>query len=209
MFAGTHHRLHCCLSGEEAVGKAAEFQPDLVLLDIRLPGKDGYETAAAMRKIPGLELLPIIAVTASTLSPGDDLPGQLFNGCVQKPISKRTLFDELAEFLPRNNCSPTGGPIPADDSTNSVPAPDLLLSQLRLLLIEPWPAIRDSVAVNESKVFAEGLEGLGQRWRCEPLVVYAQTLRRDAENYAVDELEEHLGEFAAVVEQLAGHARTA
>jgi len=30
------------------------------------------------------------------------------------------------------------------------------------LIIEPWPSIRDSVAINESKVFAQGLEGLGQ-----------------------------------------------
>ena len=82
------------------------------------------------------------------------------------------------------------------------PAPEELLDQLRQLLIEPWPSIRDSVAVNESKMFAQGLEGLGQRWRCPPLVQYAQTLLRDAENYAVTDLEKHLGEFAALVEQL-------
>ena len=82
------------------------------------------------------------------------------------------------------------------------PAPKELISQLRLLLLDPWPSIRDSVAVNESKVFAQGLEGLGQRWQCEPLVHYAQKLLHDAENYAVTDLEKHLGEFAALVEQL-------
>ncbi len=57
------------------------------------------------------------------------------------------------------------------------------------MIIEPWPSIRDSVAVNESKIFAQGLEGLGQRWQCEPLVHYAQKLLQDAENYAVTDLE--------------------
>ncbi len=70
------------------------------------------------------------------------------------------------------------------------------------MLVEPWPSIRDSVAVNESRVFAQGLEGLGERWQCEPLVHYAQKLAHDAENYAVTDLEKHLGEFAALVEQL-------
>jgi hypothetical protein len=83
-----------------------------------------------------------------------------------------------------------------------VAAPKELITQLRLLLIEPWPTIRDSVAVNESKVFAQGLEGLGERWQCEPLVHYAQKLLRDAENYSVTDLEKHLGEFSALVEQL-------
>jgi hypothetical protein len=70
------------------------------------------------------------------------------------------------------------------------------------LISEPWPSIRDSVAVNESKVFAQGLEGLGQRWRCDPLVQYAQNILHAAENYAVADLEKHLGEFATLVDQL-------
>jgi hypothetical protein len=43
---------------------------------------------------------------------------------------------------------------------------------------------------------------LGQRWQSEPLVAYAQKLLQDAENYSVTDLEKHLGEFAALVEQL-------
>ena len=73
---------------------------------------------------------------------------------------------------------------------------------MRGLLVEPWPAIRDSVAVNESREFARGLQALGERWQCEPLVGYAQKLVRDAETYAVTDLEKHLGEFSVLVEQL-------
>ena len=76
-------------------------------------------------------------------------------------------------------------------------------AELRQLILEPWPAIRDSVAVNESKMFAQGLEGLGRtlampnRWSTT-----RKNLLRDAENYAVTDLEKHLGEFSALVEQL-------
>jgi len=56
--------------------------------------------------------------------------------------------------------------------------------------------------VNESKAFAADLEGLGKRWHCPPLEEYAQKLLRDAENYAVTDLEKHLGEFSALVEDL-------
>jgi hypothetical protein len=127
---------------------------------------------------------------------------------VRKPFSKSELFEELADFLPRNSQTESSNETVAgsDKTENSpatfAPAPKELISQLRLLLVEPWPSIRDSVAVNESKVFAQGLEGLGQRWQCEPLVHYAQKLLLDAENYSVTDLEKHLGEFAALVEQL-------
>jgi signal transduction histidine kinase/FixJ family two-component response regulator len=207
MFAGSHHRLVFGSSGEEAVTKARELKPDLLLLDVRMPGIGGHGALAEIRKTPGLEFMPVIAITASNLISEDNKLKEQFSGFVRKPFSKRELFDELADFLPRNSkaepSTKTSGSGELENASATVaPAPKELISQLRLLIIEPWPSIRDSVAVNESKVFAQGLEGLGQRWQCEPLVHYSQKLLLDAENYAVTDLEKHLGEFAALVEQL-------
>jgi signal transduction histidine kinase/CheY-like chemotaxis protein len=207
MFAGSHHRLFFGSSGEEAVVKARELKPDILLLDVRMPGIGGHGALAEIRKTPGLEFMPIIAITASNLLSEDNQLKEQFSGFVRKPFSKRELFDELADFLLRNSKNESskenGGSGQKENASATIaPAPKELISQLRLLIIEPWPSIRDSVAVNESKVFALGLEGLGQRWQCEPLVHYAQKLLLDAQNYAVTDLEKHLGEFAALVEQL-------
>jgi signal transduction histidine kinase/CheY-like chemotaxis protein len=207
LFAGTHHRLAFGASGEEAVTKARDLKPDLLLLDVRMPGMGGYAALEEIRKIPGLEFLPIIAVTASNLMHEENALKERFSGYLRKPFSKSELFAELADFLPRN---PKSGSIPDANHAEppvlvpamTVPAPKELITQLRRLIIEPWPSIRDSVAINESSVFAQGLEGLGQRWQCQPLTDYAQKLLRDAENYAVTDLEKHLGEFAVLVEQL-------
>jgi CheY-like chemotaxis protein len=202
MFAGSHHHLIFGSSGEEAVAKSRELKPDVLLLDVRMPGMGGHEALAQIRKIPSLEFMPVIAITASNLLSEENLSKERFSGYVRKPFSKRELFEELADFLPRQPKaeSPEEKNVPAKKEIS--PAPKELISQLRHLLVEPWPSIRDSVAVNESKIFAQGLEGLGQRWQCEPLVHYAQKLLLDADNYAVTDLEKHLGEFAALVEQL-------
>ena len=207
MFAGSHHRLIFGSSGEEAVAKARELKPDVLLLDVRMPGMDGNEALTEIRKIPGLEFLPVIAITASNLLSEENSTKERFSGYVRKPFSKRELFEELADFLPRDPQTESSTETVSSDklerlSETVAPAPRELISQLRHLLIEPWPSIRDSVAVNESKIFAQGLEGLGRRWQCEPLVHYAQKLLLDAENYALTDLEKHLGEFAALVEQL-------
>ena len=187
--------------------KARELKPDILLLDVRMPGMGGHGALTEIRKTPGLEFMPVIAITASNLISEDNKLKEQFSGFVRKPFSKRELFEELADFLPRNSktepSTKTGGSGEIESGPTAVaPAPKELISQLRQLLVEPWPSIRDSVAVNESKVFAQGLEGLGQRWQCEPLVHYAQKLLRDAENYAVTDLEKHLGEFAMLVAHL-------
>jgi len=207
LFAGSHHRLAFGSSGEEAVAKARDLKPDLLLLDVRMPGMGGYAALEEIRKTPGLEFLPIIAVTASSLMHEENLMKERFSGYLRKPFSKSELFAELADFLPRNSklaSAPAANRAvpPASAPAVKIAAPKELVTKLRQLIIEPWPSIRDSVAINESSVFAHGLEGLGQRWQCQPLTEYAQKLLQDAENYAVTDLEKHLGEFAILVEQL-------
>jgi signal transduction histidine kinase/DNA-binding NarL/FixJ family response regulator len=203
MFGGTHHHLVFAASGEEAVTKTREIKPAIVLLDVRMPGMGGREALLKIRKIVGLELIPVIAVTASNLMNEEISLKERFSGYVRKPFTKRELFDELAEFLPGQPREESGSTkIDGDPPVSVAPVPEELISQLRRLLVEPWPSIRDSVAINESKIFAQGLEGLGERWQCQPLIIYAQKILRDAESYAVADLEKHLGDFSTLVEQL-------
>jgi signal transduction histidine kinase/DNA-binding response OmpR family regulator len=199
IFKMTHHRLVFCSNGEEAIARAREIIPDIVLLDVRMPGMDGRQTLAEIRKIPGMELVPAIAVTGSAQQDG------FFSGYVRKPFSPRELFNQLAEFLPRHGAGAESGDleplIPPD--TVIGPVSDELLSQLRQLLVDPWPALCNTMAVNETKTFACRLEILAEQWHCKPLTAYAGKLRHDAETYAVSDLEKHLGEFSALVETFA------
>jgi CheY-like chemotaxis protein len=204
MFTDTHHQLTFALNGQEAVDKAQTLRPDAILLDIRMPGMDGREALEQIRKISGMELTPILAVTASSLMREETELKTRFSGYVRKPFSKRELFDELAQFLLRQtkSDSPTRKPNaeqPADAS--SAPAPELL-AELRRMVAEEWPPILDSLAINESKAFAAKLKALAQCWPCPQLDSYAQGLARYAENYLIVELEKQLFEFSALVERL-------
>jgi len=200
MFTNSHHRLLFASNGPEAVIKARDFQPDVILLDVRMPGMDGREALAEIRKIPGRELTPIIAVTASSLMGEEHDLKQRFTGYVRKPFSKRELFDELAHFLPPQPKEPQAPP-PAPTPLLAATPPDLI-AELRRLRDNEWPAIRDSLAVNETKAFAATLDSLGQRWNYQPLLAYAQALSRHAEDYAVVDMEKQLREFSNWVERL-------
>lgn len=53
------------ISGEEGLQKARENMPDIILLDILLPEKDGYEVLATLKKTPGLSEIPVIVLSNS------------------------------------------------------------------------------------------------------------------------------------------------
>jgi two-component system cell cycle response regulator DivK len=89
------------VSGEDGVRMAEMQVPDLILMDIQLPGLDGYEATRRIKANAGLRQIPIIAVTSYALS-GDD--ARAFEaGCnayVSKPYSPRALLAKIREFLP-------------------------------------------------------------------------------------------------------------
>lgn len=58
------YRLEFAESGDEALVRAAEIRPDLILLDVMMPGMDGYEVCSRMRGIPQLLEVPVVMVTA-------------------------------------------------------------------------------------------------------------------------------------------------
>ena len=202
IFNGTHHQILFAADGPEAVSRARDLKPDMVLMDIRMPGMDGYQTLAEIRRTPGLELVPSIAVTASTMPADEKVLKERFSGYVLKPFTRRQMFDELAEFLPRYVKKPHNGGTHPDQAAAPGPVSRELISELRELVVEPWPAIRDSVAIKESRAFGQRLHSLGRQWQCPPLAGYGEKLLHDAENYAVTDLEKHLGEFEELVEQL-------
>jgi signal transduction histidine kinase/CheY-like chemotaxis protein len=208
MFAGSDHRLEFGSDGFQAVSKARALRPDLILLDLRMPGLDGREAFAQIRKSPGLELTPIIAVTASTLLEEQRDLEERFSAHLRKPFSKHELFTELSHFLPRRakpDVSPEAGETASAMGTDpALPAlaPPELKEELNRLIAEEWPTIRDNLAINETKIFAGKLEVLAQRWHCPALAAYAQALAHCAEVYEVVELEAQVNQFPELVKRL-------
>jgi CheY-like chemotaxis protein len=89
--------------GADGVRIATLQRPQLILLDIRMPGMDGYEVAAAIRRTPGLEQTWIVAVTASVMdSDLDAITAAGFDSYVSKPIDPETFMAEIAQFLKRS-----------------------------------------------------------------------------------------------------------
>jgi two-component system cell cycle response regulator DivK len=80
---------------------AAEHRPDLILMDIQLPGIDGYEATRRLKADAALQTIPVIAVTAHALNGVEDKARAA--GCdayIAKPISPRQVLAKVREYLP-------------------------------------------------------------------------------------------------------------
>jgi two-component system cell cycle response regulator DivK len=87
-------------SGEEGVSLAQTCAPDLVLMDIQLPGIDGYEALRMLRQNPMLDGVPVVAVTAFAMREDQERTWQAgFDGYLGKPINVPSLSAQVQGFL--------------------------------------------------------------------------------------------------------------
>lgn len=98
---GKEHEVLTLRRGEDAVAKAREFDPELVILDLQLPGMDGIETGRWIKRELAPRRVPILALTA--LAQTGDPEMVLRSGCcdsyLAKPASIDAIRQRVAELL--------------------------------------------------------------------------------------------------------------
>jgi len=89
-------------TGEDGIRLAVERRPDLVLMDIHLPGIDGIEALRRLRADPATASIPVAAVTASVMQQDRALIMDAgFDAYVSKPISLKEFLDTVRALLER------------------------------------------------------------------------------------------------------------
>jgi two-component system cell cycle response regulator DivK len=87
-------------SAEDGLGLARSDHPDLVLMDVQLPGMDGIEALARLRAEPGTADIPVMAVTAFAMEEDRRrLRSAGFDAYLEKPIDVRALPAQVAAVL--------------------------------------------------------------------------------------------------------------
>ena len=87
-------------TAEDGISLAASEPPDLVLMDLQLPGIDGMEALRRLRESPRTADIPVVAVTAQAMKQDRERALEAgFNGYIEKPISVRAFPDQVRRFL--------------------------------------------------------------------------------------------------------------
>jgi two-component system cell cycle response regulator len=121
------HTVVEAVTGEQAIELASATGPDLVVMDLQLPGIDGFETMAAVRAIPDRDAVPVIAVSSfAMVGDRDRALDAGFDHYLTKPIDPESFVEEINTWLPeqlRGRIRPQPGAQPAS-AAGSLPEPE-------------------------------------------------------------------------------------
>jgi two-component system, OmpR family, response regulator len=106
--AGGNFEVQVCSSGMEALQSARAYAPDLMLLDVMMPGMDGIATMDALRKLPEMAAIPMIFFTAhAQRQVQQDLLLRGALGVIVKPIEPQALVERIETLWQRFTSSQT------------------------------------------------------------------------------------------------------
>jgi CheY-like chemotaxis protein len=154
-------------NGEDAIARAREARPDLVLADILMPGKDGYEVCEAIKSDPELRHVPVLLLSG-TFENFDEERAQRVgaDGHITKPFEAQALVDQVNELLARSSV-PAPPSDAASDATLLVGEPEPTGSREaydffdeEMAQTAPSPPAAPTVVLSDEDEFGLGGEGL-------------------------------------------------
>jgi len=189
-------------SGEECIELVAKHKPDLILLDLKLSGISGYQTAEILRQNPEYRKIPIIAISGSDIDPRLLNDNIYFNGLIAKPISYNKMIDELAKFLKHKVIEQPNEIVElqiSDEAKEQLPD---VVDDLNNNYIPVWTKLTQLQSLKTVKVFAQDLILLGNQSGIEILSKYGSELQVYVNDFDISSMRETLHRFPELISML-------
>ncbi|MCP4146689.1 MAG: response regulator [bacterium] len=195
------------------VDAAMSSKPDLILVDMEMPGMDRYEAIKKLRNNESSQSVPIIAVTASALEKSAKIIAE--SGCdgfLKKPISRIALLEEVRRFLPHSTSDPSSrkGALRKKEKAYFV---DVITPELRAVLpelvellessfVDKWNTVCQTFDFNEIVLLARQVEQVGKKYKLQVLKDWSTKLQEQAKAFDMERLPATLDYFLKIIEKL-------
>ena len=195
------------VDGKDTLAKTYEQHPDLILLDMKMPGMDGYAVARALNDDPAMADIPVIAVTASALKEDEAIISKLCDGYLRKPVGRKELIGELMKYLAYSLAEENmiGGKKEAtptmEKRTGNPEKLSGLLQQLEGKIYQQWDN-REQFSISETGAFAEAITQLGEQFDDPPITNWGAQLQQAVAAFDIVAVNQRMSEFPDLLQEL-------
>jgi len=203
--------LAACLDGASADLQGLENLPNIILTDMKMPVKDGYELAKIIKNSDKFKHIPVIALSASVMRESEDTLKCLCDGYIRKPFGKPELISEMKKHLPhREKKSKMNGEKNAAEKTpyintlcpeTAVRLPELIHT-LEDEFAPKWEEIRETLIFDEVGDFAEQVKAQGMKYGCQMLRYWGEKMLSHIQAFNMEELSMTFQRFPNLIAEI-------
>jgi len=200
-------------NGEIGLLCAEENQPDLILMDLKMPIMDGYQATEKLKENVVTKNIPVIALTASATSEEKQkMETSAFDGYLYKPVDVSELLGKLSQYLKHTKREiEKAFEVKSKESTEQVDIPFSAeelekLSELVKILENEMLADSQELAylmdMDGIERFAEKIIILGENYRVKLLTEYGNKLAGHTENFELDNMTKTIKGFDKIIRRI-------
>ena len=201
------------IDGKSALEKLVHFTPHLILMDMKMPGMDGYEATKLIKADERLRKIPVIALTAAAMKESRIKAEEAgCDGFLAKPLDEDQLFADLIKFLPYRNVNAPIAKTRKSKTEKKVSKLDLshisaknfseIMNTLSTQLMEQWRQLGDSMLLDEWMQFGNRISALGKQHHIVFLLDYGRYIIDNVNHLNITELKKTIKKFPNVVDIL-------
>lgn len=179
-------------NAKEGIDIAIRYQPDLILMDLRMPEIDGYEATRILRSRPETQHIPCLAFTTASLLNEENPDMNLFDGYILKPVSRNELITALMNILPHTLELKKKQVNLADSKLENVLTLKLpennklfaeLQQQLRNDVLHPLQQLQVYVDADVANTLIHNLNEINKKYNFKHFQIVAGNLKNAIENF--------------------------
>ncbi len=195
--------------GKTAINIAKKHRPDIILLDVKMPGLSGDIAVQAIKSDPGTKHIPVIAVTGSSPDEIDETISGFYDGFLQKPFSMHDLVFQLAKFIPYTTDYSCDSENNIKSSYKNKEMENLPISGLTGLtkeldgeLYQVWKELCDVLFIDDIEKFGKKVKQVARKFNYHHLEKWADRLTDQAAMFDMEELPKTLKEYKEIIKTI-------
>ena len=190
-------------NGQEGVDLAISLHPDLILMDIQMPIMDGYTAIDILKYNPTTKNIPIVALTASTMTSDEAKIRSICDGYLRKPVSRDELIDEIILHLPYTKKKLEQSETELSNIKEKIDDEELKVSEsFRENILESFKAeyfeIKELMTNSDIENFCEKLLVIAKEYNENGLVINLKNIISLASSFKLEEMEVEFSKLESI-----------
>ncbi|QTA86055.1 response regulator [Desulfonema magnum] len=197
--------------GEKAVMLTKQYKPDVILMDIRMPGMDGYEATKWIKEDEDIKHIPVIALTASGMKEDKEkIMRTKFNGFLIKPVNRSDLFRELSRYLRHSKKEAIGKESETSGKQGGKEefSPDTLeklpeiIDRLENEFTPLWESVRKNNSIADIRDFGDKMKVFGEEYSLKSFQKFSDDLILQVKMFDIENIDVTLKSYTEIVEKI-------
>jgi len=182
-------------NGQKAIEMALTHLPDIILMDKKMPDKDGFQATKEIKSYDSTKNIPVIIVTADAMKDTADSYKQSgADAYVSKPIDRDVLFRNMAELLGRKDEEEE---LP-DEKIDYTPDPEKA-AILKEKFYGKWEQAMEEMIINEIEELTNDIRVFADKYRLIPAIIWADKLKGYIANFDIEMITVSMARFPEIL----------